>query len=175
MHVPFLSITALALLSDFTVGILHERRPDVAIHKNIRDSVSVDTNHGTYTYAPLSSSYSTTEPTPTYQNHTYVFTYPEPLSYTSKITITNCGPTAASIYSTSTSYTTYTLPTGIDYGPSNPFEPPHPLATMCSSGVACVTAQSYSIYYKGNLYVSCKDRTESCCKTFGMNYPGSMV
>lgn len=171
MHVSFLSITSLALLSAFTDGILHQQRPDVAVH-NIRDSI-VDSNYGTYTSASPSSSYSSTTETepPSYQNHTYIFTYPEPLSYTSKITITQCGATT----STSTSYTTYTSPTGIDYGPSNPLPPPSPLATVYSSGVPCTTAQGYSIYFKGNLYASCKDRSESCCKNFGMNYPGGMV
>ncbi len=176
MHTAFLSITSIALLSTFADGFLHHRRPEVATHSDIREALKVDSNYGTYTYASPSSSYpSTTDAPSAYQNHTYIYTYPEPLSYTSKITITQCGATNSSVSSTPTEYTTYSTTTGIDYGPSNPFPPPSPLATSCSSGVTCTTAQSYSIYLKGNLYASCKNRNETCCKDFGMNYPGNMV
>src|SRR5438552_1549014 len=140
MGAAFFSIVSIALLSAFVDGIARHPNREVAIHRDIGDSLNVDGNYGTYTYAAPSSLYSgTTEAFSSYQNQTYIYTYPQPLSYTSKITITQCGTTTASIYSTTTGYGPYSSSSGasataIYTGPSNQFQPPYPLATQCSSG-----------------------------------------
>ena len=113
------------------------------------------------------------------QNYTYIYTYPSPLEYTSKITITNCGTnatTSTSYYPSPTSYNSSNTVsiTSTSTGPGNPFHV-NPIATVTSSGVVCTTSYSYSHYFKGYFSVSCVDRTDSCCKEFGMNCPGEMV
>jgi hypothetical protein len=137
--------------------------------------------------APLTSSYPASNPynlsispeTSRSTEYTYIYTYPSPLEYISKISITKCDTNTTTFTSYNHSPTPYNssdavLTTSTSTGPGNPFHV-SPIATATSSGVVCTTSYSNSYYFKGFLSVSCMDRTEDCCKDFGMNCPGEMV
>ena len=129
---------------------------------------------------PASNSYNlSTSPSTGYRTYTYIYTYPSPLQYISKITITNCGANDTTLTSYNPAPTSYNssdaVPTMLtSTGPGNPFHV-SPVTTATSSGVVCTTLRSNSYYFKGYLSVSCMDRTDDCCKDFGMNCPGEMV
>ena len=120
-----------------------------------------------------------TSPSTSSTSYTYIYTYPSPLEYISKVTLINCVTNATTFTSYSPSPTAYDSSnigstTSTATGPGNPFHV-IPVATATSSGVACTTSYTHSYFFKGYFSVSCVDRTDSCCKEFGMNCPGEMV
>jgi hypothetical protein len=152
-------------------------------HPQNRHRIAMDMMKGDVLNYDYNLNYSTTSPgTPTttiYSVHTYIFSYLDPLEVTSKGISIQCNSDSTLLCAYTPSLTQSNgyaavpsmteCPTGSGIG-----DPQFPIATYSSSGEVCTISNVYSIFEKGNLYVTCNDET-NYCKDFGLNFPGQMV